>query len=345
MDFFAGANTRNGFLSIFEECLREMNRIYLLKGSSGCGKSTLMKRIAKKAELLSLETDRIYCSADPESLDGVIIKNLGVAVIDATAPHVMDPKYPAVRETIVNLGEFWDEALLIPRKQEITELIDKKGLHYKKAYSALSVAGKIGDIRKELIQSALDRVALEKEAFRIADSVSDSSMRGNCKTLFSTSFSADGRKTLPTFGDVNTLIRICGNSRQALINTLSQILKERYIAHTEALSPTDILNVESIYLHGESLLISILDNPPCESAKREKKISTSRLFLPNALESLRLRLRLTEKLIHELESDACAELSEARATHAQLESVYIPAMDFRKLDRRTESLIERIFEE
>ena len=79
MELYAGANTRYGFVSIFDECFKDIARIFILKGSSGCGKSTFMRRVAKKAYESGLTVDIIRCSADPDSLDGVIVHELGVA--------------------------------------------------------------------------------------------------------------------------------------------------------------------------------------------------------------------------------------------------------------------------
>ena len=49
-----------------------------------------------------------YCSSDPSSLDGIVIKELNVVMIDATAPHTVDPKTPGAIDEILNFGEFWD---------------------------------------------------------------------------------------------------------------------------------------------------------------------------------------------------------------------------------------------
>lgn len=51
----------------------------------------------------------MHCSSDSESLDGIVIPAKKVALLDGTAPHVVDPKNPGAVDEIINLGDFWDE--------------------------------------------------------------------------------------------------------------------------------------------------------------------------------------------------------------------------------------------
>ena len=81
MEFFAGANTEKGFVSIFDRVLAGADRLYIIKGTSGCGKSTFMKTIASEAEERGLAAHRVYCSGDPDSLDAVIVSELRIAEI------------------------------------------------------------------------------------------------------------------------------------------------------------------------------------------------------------------------------------------------------------------------
>jgi DNA gyrase subunit A len=45
-------------------------------------------------------------------LDGIIIVEKNIAVIDGTAPHIYEPKLPGICEKMINLGENWDEKKL-----------------------------------------------------------------------------------------------------------------------------------------------------------------------------------------------------------------------------------------
>ena len=95
IDFFLGATTPAGFKGYFEPLRHEPGmQMYLIKSGPGCGKSTLMKRLARAAEQRGELTQRIHCASDPDSLDGVILPGQHRAIVDATAPHVVEPDAP-----------------------------------------------------------------------------------------------------------------------------------------------------------------------------------------------------------------------------------------------------------
>lgn len=112
IQYFLGANSPAGFYSLYSELLspETANAIYILKGGPGCGKSTLMRRVAQQAAQAGETVEYILCSADPDSLDGVVLPRLGAALVDGTAPHVVEPKYPGAVEQYVNLGNCYDRA-------------------------------------------------------------------------------------------------------------------------------------------------------------------------------------------------------------------------------------------
>ena len=63
-----------------------------MKGGPGTGKSTFLKKIVNEASSRGFDTERYHCAFDPESLDMVIIRSLGVALFDSTAPHEHFPE-------------------------------------------------------------------------------------------------------------------------------------------------------------------------------------------------------------------------------------------------------------
>ena len=109
--YFPGNNTPLGFFSYYRYILgqREAHKIICIKGGPGSGKSTFMKKTAKAFADLGEDIDYLHCSADEDSLDGVVLRNRKVALIDGTSPHITDPVTPGAVDKIVNLGEFWNE--------------------------------------------------------------------------------------------------------------------------------------------------------------------------------------------------------------------------------------------
>lgn len=143
--YFASANTSAGFVSYFDYVLKGRDKIYIIKGGPGCGKSSFMNRIGFELESKGFDIDYVYCSADMDSLDGVVINDLNIAIVDGTAPHVIDPKYPGAVERILNFGDYWDIDLLRKYKKPIIYYTDKISEQYTIFYSILREAKSIHD--------------------------------------------------------------------------------------------------------------------------------------------------------------------------------------------------------
>ena len=96
--YFLGANSKDGFYSLYHELidLKQANRLYIIKGGSGSGKSTFMKSLANRLKDKS-RIEYIHCSADPDSLDAVVLCDLGCAIVDGTAPHAWVRKHSSLK--------------------------------------------------------------------------------------------------------------------------------------------------------------------------------------------------------------------------------------------------------
>lgn len=104
VDFFLGATTPAGFKGYFEPLRREPGmQMVLIKSGPGCGKSTLMKQLARRAIQQGEPVECIHCASDPDSFDGVIFVRQRRAIVDATAPHTIEPDAPGADEVVLSL--------------------------------------------------------------------------------------------------------------------------------------------------------------------------------------------------------------------------------------------------
>ena len=160
--FFLGAGTPGGFYSLFDELYTPEDgwRLYIVKGGPGTGKSTLMKRVAAAAERRGLYCERIYCSSDPDSLDGVIVPGLKCSIADGTSPHVLEPKYPGVSETLVDLGQFRDDGELVPHADAVIRLTKENAAEHKKCAAFLKAAAAAEKEIAAAAEDALDETKL-----------------------------------------------------------------------------------------------------------------------------------------------------------------------------------------
>lgn len=85
---FPGGNTAKGFVSFHDNIISEnRNKLYILKGMPGGGKSSLMKDIAERMLEAGYSIEYHHCPSDPKSVDGIVIEELKVAIVDGTPPH------------------------------------------------------------------------------------------------------------------------------------------------------------------------------------------------------------------------------------------------------------------
>ena len=124
-EYFAAANSYEGFKSNFDRIFSPLilKKLFILKGGPGTGKSTLMRKIAERFDDAAMVM-RILCSSDTSSLDGVVLKKdeVTVGIVDGTAPHIVEPKFPGAVEEIINLGDGFDYDALMSCSKEIIEL-------------------------------------------------------------------------------------------------------------------------------------------------------------------------------------------------------------------------------
>ena len=89
IQYFLGGNTPSGFYSLYHQLSdpERFRALYIIKSGPGSGKSSLMRRVGRHAQAAGLETQEILCSGDPDSLDALILPQLGAAIVDGTAPQ------------------------------------------------------------------------------------------------------------------------------------------------------------------------------------------------------------------------------------------------------------------
>ena len=144
VDFFLGATTPAGFKGYFEPLRHEPGmQLYLIKSGPGCGKSTLMKHIAQAAEQKGERIEKIHCASDPDSLDGVIFPEKRQAILDATAPHTMEPDAPGADEVVVSLYHTIDAGKLSLHREEVKALFARNASLRSRAARYIASAGSL----------------------------------------------------------------------------------------------------------------------------------------------------------------------------------------------------------
>lgn len=333
------------FDDIFDS--RRIDRTYILKGGSGTGKSTLMKRVAKEAEKKGAVCEYFYCSSDPSSLDGIIVyayDGMTLAMLDGTAPHVRDPKYPGACDEIVNLGEYWCSDILKANRGDIIRLCERKSLLFKEAYAHFGTAGSIVRAQLDEAYGYTDHKKLDAAVGRLLDKrmheLKIKSGSGEMRIRGISALSTSGRVSFDTYSDSPVMFIGCdsGGTLPFLFDAVIRAAKLRGLSYDRAPMPLIPTLTEAVRL--PELSISVVGKTSRSDAR---PLNMSRFVIREKLAaSDRTRRRLASRAAESLVDGGLEYLSEVRRAHGELEDIYIRAMDFTRLESAADKLISRL---
>lgn len=326
--YFAAANTYNGFKSYFMEIFNplEFDRIYVIKGGPGTGKSNMMKKISSYFSKKGCGIEEIYCSSDPSSLDGVICKTerRKIAVLDGTAPHETDAKIPGAIDEIINLGENWDTRWLIAKKEDIIPLNTEKSRAYKTAYSYLKIAGTASDFIMNVVKDSFYYKKSKALTKQLCQELSPQT-KENSKIRLVSSFGKNGSYSLETLKQLSkNIFYISGEVFPAMLLLLeiSGFLYTMDISCTRFPTALNPDYLDAIYIPSSDILFMIGDG---DGLNADSLIKESCGYDSERIKSAKglWDISLTE---------AKRWFSIASDLHFRLEDIYTQAMSFDKND-------------
>lgn len=353
--FFLGANSPFGFFSRFDNLYDPEKGYfcYILKGGPGSGKSSLMKKIAARAVNRDFQVELIYCPSDPNSLDAVILPEKKVSIVDGTAPHTMDPAYPGASDEIINLGEFWDSHIISSKKDDVLRL-SRKSLLFRTRSTGYLKACK--SIKSDIINIASNAINEEKVldysrklTKKLFKKVSD--LKGRETIKFISAVTPDGiiffEDTISLMCEKIYIIDDCfGVVSPIILSYLRNAALNLGHNVITCYCPLDPKNkIESLIFPDDSIAFAVSNkNHSLENLKNgAKKINATR-FLDRKVVSSHLRLlNFDRKIELELLNEAIKNLNKAKSIHDEIESIYVPAMNFKLIDKISKQLIEEIF--
>ena len=339
--YFAAANSGNGFVSLFDGIFAGLDRLYIIKGGSGTGKSRMMSDIAAKAEERGLYVERYYCSADADSLDGITVPGIRFGMLDGTAPHTRDPKYPGAVDEIVNVGAFWDAGALRCRVCEIKDHADAKAEEFRRAFGALSAALAADRMARDLIGQAVLREKTERTAERIIKKLPRGSGRG-LDTRILDAFTMRGRRGFNTFAEIaGTAYSVTGRrgAASAFLSALCSAALDAGHHVVRALDPLNTEEVTALYLPDAGA--AFVRDPG--GRETERTVNTDRFIDPAVYRENRSFIVKFIRQRNEMTDAALDFLARAAEHHFALETIYSSAMDFEAKERLTAELTEKVF--
>ena len=344
--FFLGSNTKKGFISLFEQLREPMKgkRMYILKGGPGSGKSSLMKRIGASLEELGHRLEYFPCASDPDSLDALLDYDALISIVDGTAPHTMDPKYPGAYDIIINLGEAWDQKELMKNKFKIMELTDMITGYHSMASYCITAATTLLETNRTVAKLFIDRDAIRKAFNLLAGELEYAKKGEEHKRLMSAVsvgkvvfFEDTLQKLCPKLYIISDDWGAAAGSLLEELHVYALTMKlEVYTCYCSIESPNKI-----DHLLFPSLGIGITTANPFHTPKYTSGFPVDGLMLsiPEADTAV---LKGNLETARNLVDSAARNVEKAKILHDELEAFYISSMDFTKVDTIYEQLLKEI---
>ena len=343
---FPGAMGPEGFISCFDHLMPEatLRRKLILKGGPGVGKSTFMRRV-HAAMCSGDEASTLYfCSGDPDSLDAVAVPHAGLLILDGTAPHVVDPQIPGARDSIINLGECLDEPAMRTRLPHIRACMADHAACTRRAVAALRAARPLRQDCAALAESLADK----KRLARITRALIAAVLAGEgtpddapgIRPVIADAVTPKGELSLIPENALPRVIRLTAHFAMDLtgvLRTLSAAVRAAGYGVEEYLSPAAPGGLLHLGIPALSTLVTTSDLIPSEQTFDFAACLPAGAMLRHecALEQSRAGIRLHMQ-------KAVSALAQAKQLHDELETFYVPNMDFARwqqlLDRTLESL-------
>ena len=329
---FPGAMGPEGFISCFDHLIdeRDLRRMLILKGGPGVGKSTFMRRIHAAMTEGGKASTLYFCSGDPDSLDAVAVPARGLLILDGTAPHVVDPRIPGARDSIINLGVCLNEDAMRSRLPHIRACMADHAAASRRARAFMRSAWALRRDNAQIIAACIDEGRLSRMTGALLSAV-----------LTETGARAEAPHVRPVITDALT--------PKGEICLLTQETQQRVIrlVHHSAMDPTPIFQElshaalaagydvqEHLYPLSPGSIIH-LSIPALNTLVTTSPVLTSELTfdfsacLPaGCLLRRECALEQTRAGIEKHTQHAAAAMAQAKQLHDELETFYVPNMDF-----------------
>ena len=343
---FPGAMGPDGFISCFDQLIDEniLQRRLILKGGPGVGKSTFMRRLHTKLCHADQPSTLCFCSGDPDSLDAVVLPHAGLLILDGTAPHIIDPKIPGARDSIINLGECLDEAALRPRLKHIKTCMADHAAASRRARAYMKAAHAVAQDNATLIASCIDPIKFRRMTDALISAVL--AVRGETaedpikRSVITDAITPKGELCLLSESTQHRVIRLVRHQNMDLTPAFSLLCHAALHAGYDVeahLDPTSPGSLRHLSIPALSTLITTSD-----TLVSEQTFDFAASIPQGALLRHECALEQGISSVSQLLHRAVSAMQQAKQLHDELETFYIPNMDFSKwqtiFDRTLESL-------
>lgn len=354
VDFFLGALAPSGFSGWFAQAAAEPGtKPWLIKAGPGCGKSTFLRRLSEQAAETAGggRIERIHCSSDPDSLDGVRLPS-GDLFLDATAPHTLDCKYPDAAERVVSFYHTLDHGYLAVHSEEILRAGAENTALLQRAAADFAFACGLLQRRRQLAAACLNADKLDRFTARMATRLIPARRGVKRGIQHIRLLSAPTPAGITVYSDTVSALakRIYaihdpyGAVSARMLSLLAEHAARNGYEACVCRCASDQSKIDHLILPELGLAV-VTSNPwhPMDFAG-QKTIHAARFLDGSALASHRGVLRFQKRIAGQLLARTFQLQAEAKRLHDKLESYYVHATDFAGVDALRETVASELFD-
>lgn len=344
---FAAGNTGKGFVSFFDEYFSRARKVFIIKGGPGTGKSTLMHSVGMTMIEKGYDVEFVHCSSDSNSLDGIYINQLDIAMVDGTSPHVVEPRNPGVCEEYINLGELWNSDNLEKHSDEIKRLTAQISHCFKSAYKELAKGKDLHDQLEAYYIRAMDFEALDQKTNELIEKIFGT--KPQVRDLFASGITPQG-----TVNYMNNLTEDmqkryiikgrAGTGKSTLLKKVAEVAIARGLNVDRYHCSFDPDSLDMVII--PSLKIALLDGtaPHIIDAQYESDeiINVLECADMSWIEASWDKISEIEKSYSQAVAEGIDYIKSAKSLHDILEDYYQAAMDFTKMDDIKNKVLKHI---
>lgn len=170
--FFGQAMTGQGMKNLYQEIIKEADKVYFLKGIFGFNVSNLLKEIGYHYVNKGHDIEFFYDPLFENTIQAVFIKDIHTLFLKSSTPSI-EPTHLGTRDQIISFYECLDEASLKKHGQRIKELSEEINKWHNKCFASLQSAIEIHDEWEKQTQSHMDWKGLEQHRDELFDQIFD----------------------------------------------------------------------------------------------------------------------------------------------------------------------------
>jgi len=357
---FPGGNTGYGFHSFYDYLIGpDATRIFVLKGGPGVGKSTFMRHIGEQLAVKGYDVEFHCCSSDNGSLDGVVIPALKIALVDGTAPHILDPKHPGAVDEIIHLGDFWNEDRMRANKENILKTTARVDRLFKIAYCSLAEARVIMEEWESYISEAQNWAKVNEITISILREINKMVTQPNyqkfieSRHLFASAITPMGPQThfpgiLQGITKLYSIQGLPGSGKSTLLKKVATLFQDAGFYTEIYHRPLDPNKLDGVVI--PELKVAVVNTGLPFSFEPADIPGLSHVvcydlsdFLNNSvLQTYKEEIAGGTQRFRAAFNRGIDYIRQAKAEHDYMETFYIPAMNFAAINAKRDEVLKRI---